>query len=137
VQPPAATVTALRRSTVAAFRGDPEEVRRVRAALRRELAGCPVADDVILCASELATNAVLHSDSRKADGTFTVRAVISPGKYMLIEVQDDGGPWTERSMHPASGRGLGIVSALAAEWGIQATAYGRTVWASFDWSAPG
>jgi len=134
VQPPA-TVTRLRRSTVASFRSEPEEVRRVRAALRRELDGCPAADDIILCASELAANAVLHSDSRKASGTFTVRAVVSPGEYVLIEVQDDGGPWLERSVHPASGRGLGIVSALAADWGSQATAYGRTVWASFDWSA--
>ena len=58
------------------------------------LRGCPMADDVILCASELAANAAIHSRSRLPGGTFTVRAKISPGDYAWIEVEDNGGPWT-------------------------------------------
>jgi serine/threonine-protein kinase RsbW len=121
------------RHAVAIFRGRPEEVSRMRAGLRRELDGCPVADEVILCASELAANAVLHSDTRKNGGTFTVRTEISRSDYALIEVEDDGGPWIERSRHSTGGRGLHIVSALASDWGIEATACSRTVWARFDW----
>jgi anti-sigma regulatory factor (Ser/Thr protein kinase) len=123
------------RHTVAIFRGKPEEVSRMRADLRRELDRCPVTDEIILCASELAANAVLHSDTRKDGGTFTVRTEISPRDYVLIEVEDDGGPWIERSRHSTGGRGLPIVSALASDCGIEATAYSRTVWARFDWPA--
>jgi anti-sigma regulatory factor (Ser/Thr protein kinase) len=123
------------RRTAATFPGRLEELRRMRAGLRRELDGCPAAHEVILCASELAANAVLHSDTRHADGTFTVRAGISPCEYVLIEVEDDGGPWAEPTPHSTRGRGLGIVRSLAADWGICATPGGRTVWARFDWSA--
>jgi len=65
-----------------------EHIGQVRADLRGLLDGCPVADDVILCASKLATNAVLHSDSRKPGGEFTVRAEIVPWHYARIEVKD-------------------------------------------------
>ena len=41
---------------------------------------CPRADDVILCASELAANAALHSRSRLPGGTFTVRATVQARK---------------------------------------------------------
>lgn len=133
MQPPATTKAGLRRSAVATFRGKPEEVSRVRALLKREIRGCPAADDIILCASELAANAALHSHSRREGGTFVVRAVICPGQYVLIEVQDDGGPWLEDSLSPGWGRGLSIVSALASNWGVQGGACSRTVWACFDW----
>src|SRR5258708_4139434 len=85
---PAATAVAARR-TAATFPGRLEELRRMRAGLRRELNGCPVADEVILCASELAPNAVLHSDTRHRDGTFTSRARLGPCEYVLIELEDD------------------------------------------------
>jgi len=48
------------------YPGRPERVRQARAAARGLLAGCPAADEVILCLSELAANAVLHSDSPQA-----------------------------------------------------------------------
>ena len=55
----------------------------VRADLRALLQECPVADEVILCASELAANAALHSDSRLVGGTFTVRATVHHGCHCL------------------------------------------------------
>ena len=76
------------------YPGSTEHIRAVRADLRALLGDCPMADDVILCASELAANAALHSRSRLPGGTFTVRATISPGHYAWIEVEDNGGPWT-------------------------------------------
>jgi len=133
----AAITVAGARLTAATFPGRLEELRRMRAGLRRELDGCPAAHEVILCVSELAANAVLHSDTRHADGTFTVRARISPCEYVLIEVEDDGGPWAEPAPHSTRGRGLDIIRSLAADWGIRATPGGRTVWARFDWSASG
>ena len=107
----------------------------MRAALGRALDGCPVADDILLCASELAANAILHSDSGKADGTFTILAEISPGESVLLKVEDDGGPWLERNREPSGGRGLGIVSALASACGFRRGGHGRTAWARFAWPA--
>jgi len=105
--------------------------------MRRLLDGCPVADDVILCVSELATNAATHSDSRKSGGTFTVRTESRPGADVRIEVEDNGGPWISAAPDPSHGRGLGIVRALADDWGITTTPAGRAVWARIAWRAPG
>jgi anti-sigma regulatory factor (Ser/Thr protein kinase) len=84
-----------RRTTEVAYPGDTEHIRAVRADLRAVLDDCPRADDVILCASELAANAAQHSRSRLPGGTFTVRAIISPDLYVRIEIQDNGGPWNQ------------------------------------------
>src|SRR5271165_4914762 len=78
----------------ATYPGHPEQAAAVRARLRELLTTCPVADEVIFCASELAANAAVHSNSRLPGGTFTVRAVVRPGKHVQVEVEDDGGPWT-------------------------------------------
>jgi len=123
------------RASASTYPGGPEHVRRVRADVRRLLGGCPVADDVILCVSELATNAAVHSDSRRAGGTFTVRTESRPGADVRIEVEDAGGPWISAVPDPAHGRGLDIVRALAGEWGITTTPAGRAVWARITWRA--
>src|SRR5215472_589299 len=115
------------------YPGRPEHVRQARADARGLLAGHPAADEVILCLSELAANAVLHSDSGRPGGTFTVRIESCPGAHIRIEVDDDGGPWLAPAPDPASGRGLDIVGVLAADWGVAASPAGRTVWARFDW----
>jgi anti-sigma regulatory factor (Ser/Thr protein kinase) len=104
--------------------------------MRRLLRGCPVADDVILCVSELATNAAVHSDSRSG-GTFTVRTESCPGADVRIEVEDAGGPWVTSAPDPTHGRGLDIVRALADDWGVTTTPAGRAVWARITWRAHG
>ena len=131
---PAKSPAALRVAAVTCP-GRPEEVGRVRSVLRRFLEDCPAALDVLLCASELAANAVLHSDTAGTGGTFTVRAELSPGQYVAVEVEDDGGPWIERDPSPSSGRGLDILGALATDWGVRSAASGRAVWATFGWNA--
>jgi anti-sigma regulatory factor (Ser/Thr protein kinase) len=83
------------RTTDVTYPGGTEHVRAVRADLRAVLQDCPRADDVILCASELAANAVMHSRSRLPGGTFTVRATVTPDLYARIEVLDNGGPWNQ------------------------------------------
>jgi anti-sigma regulatory factor (Ser/Thr protein kinase) len=124
------------RACAATYPGRPEHVRQVRADARGALARCPGTDEVILCLSELAANAAVHSDSRKPGGTFTVRIESCPGTYIHIEVEDDGGPWLARTADPGSGRGLDIIRALAADWGVATTPAGRTVWARFNWPCP-
>ena len=95
--------------------------------------GCTAADDAIICISELATNAVLHSHSRKADGTFTVRAEIHQGDYLWVEVEDGDGPWDKRAHSDGRPHGLDIVGELASAWGIDGDPLtGWIVWARFD-----
>ena len=125
---PAAHAPAL----TATYPGDAQHIRAVRADLRPVLGDHPRADDAILCASELAANAALYSHSRLSGGTFTVQAIISPGRYTRIEVQDDGGPWNQAMIDPARHHGLDI-RAVADEWGIDGDHASRTIWARFDW----
>jgi len=122
------------RTTDLTYPGGTEHVRAVRADLRVVLQECPRADDVILCASELAANAAMHSRSRLLGGTFIVRATLSTDLYARIEVQDDGGPWNQGMIDPTRHHGLDIVRAFADEWGINGDYTSRTIWAQFNWS---
>ncbi|HUY51489.1 MAG TPA: ATP-binding protein [Streptosporangiaceae bacterium] len=47
------------------FPAQPDQVRHARRFLAQVLDGCPAADDAILCLSELTSNALTHSNSRK------------------------------------------------------------------------
>jgi hypothetical protein len=118
-----------------AFPALPAQVREARHFLRAALDGCPAADDAILCVSELVANSCLHSASAKAGGTFIVRAEVHEGDYLWIEVEDGGGPWEEHTHDDGHPHGLGIVSALASDWGIDGDCRSRAVWARFDWPA--
>ena len=121
------------RTTDVTYPGGTEHIRAVRADLRAVLRDCPRVDDVILCASELAANAVLHSRSRLPGGTFTVRATVGPGLHARVEVEDNGGPWNQGMIDPTRHHGLDIVRAVADEWGIDGDHTTRTIWAKFDW----
>jgi anti-sigma regulatory factor (Ser/Thr protein kinase) len=82
------------------------------------LAGHPAADDAALCLSELASNAVLHSDSARLGGTFRVRITARSG-LLRVEVDDDGGRWrADTRPDGQSGRGLVIVGTVAIAWGV-------------------
>lgn len=115
------------------YPGTPDQIANVRADLRALLAGCPIADDVILCASELAANAALHSESRLPGASFTVQVEIYPGDYAWIEVEDSGGTWTAAAPNVTRGHGLDIIQALASDWGIDGSQTGRVVWTRIDW----
>jgi serine/threonine-protein kinase RsbW len=95
--------------------------------------GCPMAYDAVIVGSELATNAITHSDSRKPGGQFIVLAEAYEGDYLWIEVEDQGGPWIERDPTDEHGRGLLVVAALSSDWGIEGDSLARVVWARFDW----
>jgi len=96
------------------------------------LDGCPGADDALLCASELAANAISHSQSGLPGGHFIVHGAVIPGDSVLIEIEDEGGSWTPAVRDPDRGHGLDIVQALAADWGIDGDYHSRAIWARID-----
>jgi anti-sigma regulatory factor (Ser/Thr protein kinase) len=103
---------------------------RVAAALTTTLSGADghrVLDDAVLVVSELVTNAV-----RAGSDTVTVSASLHHGKLEL-EVTDGafGWPlWRQASdISSIDGRGLIVVKAVAAAWGVISVPTGKSVWA--------
>lgn len=94
------------------FPAVPESVGRARRFLAECLDGAPITSDALLCLSELAANAVLHSRSAHPGGQFTVRVRRAPG-WLRVEVTDEGGPWKRRAPGETHGRGLLVVELLA------------------------
>jgi Histidine kinase-like ATPase domain len=119
------------------FPGRLDQVAAARRFLARLLDGYPVADDAVLCGSELAANCVEHSASGAPGGTFTVRAHVRPGDFVWLEVAGGGGPWQapERDGRP---HGLEIVGQFAARTGVSGSARtGWVTWARIDWPRTG
>ncbi|AKH83581.1 6-phosphofructokinase [Streptomyces sp. CNQ-509] len=90
------------------------------------------ADDIRLCVSELATNALRHTPAGRL---FLVRVVVQE-HLVHVEVHDagDGEPHV---CAPAEtdddGRGLLLVAALADDWGTSdRNGPGKAVWATFN-----
>lgn len=123
------------RSGTRVFPGRAENVAVVRSYLAEILDGCPVAEDAILCGSELAANAATHSRSSQPRGHFAVRVEVRPGEYVQVEVGDQGGPWADPEHDDDRPHGLDIVQTIAGSgnWGISGTASGRVAWLRLDW----
>ncbi|MGI8446956.1 MAG: ATP-binding protein [Streptosporangiaceae bacterium] len=119
--------------------GLPESVRQFRVLARQASVTPYQAEAAALCVSELVTNALVHSRSGKPGGTVTVaiRPAETPGE-LRISVSDDGGPdrpgpWlsppcAEAPVVPEHGYGLGIVDAVAADWGRARRLGGWVTW---------
>ncbi|MGE5290246.1 MAG: ATP-binding protein [Micromonosporaceae bacterium] len=127
------------------FPGMPAQVAEVRRFVSFLLAACPARDDLVLCASELAANAVLHTASGDG-GFFSVEVVRTPECAARVLVTDAGGSTVPVARTPAVGRieeleagglGLAVVAARASRWGYSCATPGRTVWAEVCWPAPG
>jgi DNA-binding XRE family transcriptional regulator len=118
---------------VRTYPGRPDQIRCIRHDLRDLLTDCPAVDSVLLCASELATNAVLHSDSARPGGQLTVTATLTPGQTVRVAVTDQGGRWDWRGRIPHY-HGLYVVHATAANWGIKGDYRSRTTWALLNWT---
>ena len=85
----------------------------------------------MLLVSELATNALAHSNSGRG-GSFTV-AVIHRAGDVRVEVADQGGTWAPGDgARTESGRGLLVVFTLARACGITGDDSGRTAWFELD-----
>ena len=93
-------------------------------------------DDVRLCVSELATNALLHG---VPPGREFLLTLTTDDSLVRIEVRDSGGGHPEVQApqegdgagERCGGRGLRLVAALADEFGFTAHAPGKTVWMTF------
>jgi anti-sigma regulatory factor (Ser/Thr protein kinase) len=114
------------------FFGSPDQISQVRSDVRDYLDGCLLPDDMadgaVLIVSELATNAVLYSRSR--DTFFIVRCEVC-SSYVILEVEDLGGPWHSGQHDATRPHGLDIITALVGEsWRIdEISDGGRVVWA--------
>lgn len=134
------------------YPADPASVpsaRRFVASSLESLGRDDLVDDAMLCASELAGNAALHSEC-----TYIEVAVETLGHGVRLVVEDDGPvsmamvaprttlPGLDDSFdeeldeldlliadQPATGRGLAIVSVLARDWGVDELSKGKRVWA--------
>jgi anti-sigma regulatory factor (Ser/Thr protein kinase) len=118
-----------------AYSGTISQPRRVRADLAQIAAAFPAVDSLLLLASELVTNAILHSRSGHPDREFTVRATLYSGDYAWVEVIDAGGAWTPDEHDHEHGRGLAVVAGIAGDgnWGIEGDVGSRVVWFRLDW----
>jgi len=116
---------------------EPASAGVLRRELRALLLSLPPAqvDDLVLAASEVVANAVLHGE-----GPVTVW--VWPGGHGLtVEVTDSGGgtPQLRKAIHrqEGGGRGLFIVDEIANRWGVIPSdpGPGKTLWFEID-SAP-
>ncbi|MFI5978707.1 ATP-binding protein [Streptomyces sp. NPDC051452] len=89
-------------------------------------------DDVLLCVSELATNALLHGVPRGRG--YLLRLVRHGGGVLRVEVHDSGSGEVrvpEPSVDAEGGRGLLLVTALSDKWGVEPRSPGKIVWCEF------
>lgn len=84
-------------------------------------------DDMLLCVSELATNALRYGVPQGRG--YLVRLLHYDGT-VRVEVHDSG-PGLSRIVEGEPGRGLLIVEALADEWGALPRTPGKAVWCEF------
>ena len=126
------------------FPGEPAQVRQARSWLARLLPACPPLDDLLIFVSELASNAVAHTRSGAPGGLFTVEVTWSPDSARVVvgdqgsdEVPVSAAPPGDQAAYLESGRGLLLIAAMSAAWGIAGDASARWLWADVSWRAQG
>lgn len=87
------------------------------------------ADDVVLCVSELVTNALVHGVPPGRRLRLLLRY---DGCVLRVEVHDSG-PGVPHVVDDADegGRGLLLVAALSDKWGVRERESGKAVWCEF------
>lgn len=81
-------------------------------------------DDLLLCVSELATNALRHGVPRGRG--YLLRLLAFDGT-VRVEVHDSG-PGLSRIAERPPGRGLLIVAGVADAWGVLPRSPGKVAW---------
>lgn len=107
------------------FQPEPDSAGAVRTFVSEAVPPTVPQDDVVLAASELATNVIRHAHT-----PFTVR--VEHGDHSLrLEVEDGSAIVPALQQLRESERGLRMVDGLSENWGIERTRRGKVVWASF------
>jgi serine/threonine-protein kinase RsbW len=138
-KPPSCTTWWTRR-----FRGGADQVLEVRHWLEDLLPACAARADVLLLASELCTNAIVHSRSGEAGGQFSVDIEWAPDLARVV-IGDQGSAKApavaartgDAAQLGESGRGLLLVDDVADDWGTASRPNRRWVWADVRWQARG
>ena len=113
---------------------DPANAAVVRHSIAADLADHSVApdriDDVVLVASELVSNAVVHA-ANGVEEDLDVAWEVQPDCVLIKVVDASPDLPRRRSTNDTDtrGRGLSIVASLALDWGVRRTASGKQVWA--------
>lgn len=108
------------------FQPEPRSARAVRQFVTEALTGSTQLDDIVLTASELASNVIRHAR--------TVYTVLVEHRQDLVRLEISDGD----SIVPAvedlsdSQRGLQLVDAASDKWGIEGSHTGKTIWAEFN-----
>lgn len=126
------------------FKGLPEHLTEVREFTRFVAGDRDGADLMEIVASELAGNAIQHSESGGPGGRFTLQVADHQDRWQ-IRVIDEGGPIEPHICELASiesledldklgeeaeaGRGLAMVAAVSSAWGVLGDHTSRVVWA--------
>jgi serine/threonine-protein kinase RsbW len=117
------------RSWEQSYPGTADQLRHVRGALRDLLGSCPVGDDAVYLFSELCGNAIVHTDSGKVGGTFTIRVQHFVNEHVQGEVEDQGSDWDgDLSASAASPHGLFLLLSMASSCGVRRTGRTHVVW---------
>lgn len=115
---------------------DPRMVVAARQFVRDRLSAWEATDHLdaaVLVTSELVTNAVLHART-----AIQLRLIVD-GSKVRIEVLDENSRLPAPAACPpdaTSGRGLALISSLAATWGMDHRGDGKVVWAELGESRP-
>jgi anti-sigma regulatory factor (Ser/Thr protein kinase) len=104
---------------------EPTSPAEARAAVLDAFADHRLLGELLLCVSEVVTNAVLHA------GTDVHFSVSFNGDRVRVEV-GDGSPVTPVRKHydlvAPTGRGILLIEELADGWGVEPTDTGKVVW---------
>jgi anti-sigma regulatory factor (Ser/Thr protein kinase) len=112
------------------FPGTEQQLGLLRRWLMSLMPDHPVLDDVMIVATELASNAIKHTASGHG-GRFAVEVTSHPG-VVRIAVADCGAqsePTVIDDPLAETGRGLAMVAELAIRSGVLGGRWGRIVWA--------